>query len=208
MSTIRSARIDAGRALFVRRKRFDRKTISANAKRGVVFVLDAVGRSLLDRSRHIRGELYLGSKFGPLARFRVAFRRTGGSTSGALLGFLGLGRDRGGAQLALKIGRALFDSIEFAAVFIVQAVQDGQLGHSAALFRLPVAKIAQPLLSFGHWEIPYCELRESFPRKKDIEKKLADAMFPSQDSSATSARHAISAVCRLAPVPESEGAAK
>ena len=90
-------------------------------------------------------------------RFRVAFGLAGGVSGGALFGFLGLDRDCGGAQLALQIGRALFDSVKFGAMLVAEVFELGQLGHSATLAALPLAKLAQPLLIIRHVGVILCE---------------------------------------------------
>ena len=114
----RGAGFDACGPLFGRRKQFEREAIASDAKRGVVFGLGAVGRSLLDRSRHIGGELYLFPKFSPLAVLGVAFRLAGSLAGGALFGLLGFDRDHGGAQLALQVRGAGLNSVEFGAMFV------------------------------------------------------------------------------------------
>ena len=114
----RGAGFDAGRALFGRRKQFEREAIASDAKRGVEFRRGAVRAALFDCGRDVRAEFHLGAQFGPLAGLGIAFRLAGSLAGGALFGLLGFDRDRGGANLALKISGAALDRIKLGAMFV------------------------------------------------------------------------------------------
>ena len=66
---------------------------------------------------------------------------------GTILVFDGGGRR---AKLALQVRHPGLDPVELGASLVIQGVQIGQLGHATPLFRLTVAKGAEPRLCCGH----------------------------------------------------------
>ena len=138
-------------------EQFEREAVAGDAERRVEFGLGAVRAPLFDRRGDVVSEPDARPEFGALAILGIAFRRPGHGACGALFGFLVVDRDLRGAKLAFQVRRAALDGVEFGALFVVQLVDQGQLGHPAALLGLALPKLPKAFLCGCHGEVPAVE---------------------------------------------------